>query len=96
MQMYCTFVLFVNQHFPGLPTSGTRCTIVCIAVKFQKQLMPCHCSSTVFFMLPALQLCSESNRYGMRKSKNLEALSGAIRKVSGNVNGDFLSMRTSV
>jgi hypothetical protein len=23
MQMYCTFVLFVNQHFPGLPSSGT-------------------------------------------------------------------------
>jgi hypothetical protein len=27
MQMYCTFVLFVNQHFSGLPTSGTHCTI---------------------------------------------------------------------
>jgi hypothetical protein len=26
MQMYCTFVLFVNQHFPGLPASGTHCT----------------------------------------------------------------------
>jgi hypothetical protein len=26
MQMYCTFVLFVNQHFPGLPASGTDCT----------------------------------------------------------------------
>jgi hypothetical protein len=25
MQMYCTFALFVNQHFPGLPTSGTHC-----------------------------------------------------------------------
>jgi hypothetical protein len=25
MQMYCTFVLFVNQHFPGLPASGTHC-----------------------------------------------------------------------
>jgi hypothetical protein len=25
MQMYCTFVLFVNQHFPGLPESGTHC-----------------------------------------------------------------------
>jgi hypothetical protein len=24
-QMYCTFVLFVNQHFPGLPASGTHC-----------------------------------------------------------------------
>jgi hypothetical protein len=23
--MYCTFVLFVNQHFPGLPASGTHC-----------------------------------------------------------------------
>jgi hypothetical protein len=28
MQMYCTFVHFVNQHFPGLPTSGTRCSFV--------------------------------------------------------------------
>jgi hypothetical protein len=27
MQMYCTFALFVNQHFPGLPTSGTHCII---------------------------------------------------------------------
>jgi hypothetical protein len=26
MQMYCTFVLFVNQYFPGLPASGTHCT----------------------------------------------------------------------
>jgi hypothetical protein len=25
MQMYCTFVLFVNQHFPGLPASRTHC-----------------------------------------------------------------------
>jgi hypothetical protein len=25
MQMYCTFVIFVNQHFPGLPASGTHC-----------------------------------------------------------------------
>jgi hypothetical protein len=24
MQMYCTFLLFVNQHFPGLPASGTH------------------------------------------------------------------------
>jgi hypothetical protein len=27
MQMYCTFVLFVNQHFLGLPTSGTHCIL---------------------------------------------------------------------
>jgi hypothetical protein len=25
MQMYCTFVLFVNQHFLGLPASETHC-----------------------------------------------------------------------
>jgi hypothetical protein len=25
MQMYCTFVHFVIQHFPGLPVSGTHC-----------------------------------------------------------------------
>jgi hypothetical protein len=25
--MYYTFVLFVNQHFPGLPASGTHCII---------------------------------------------------------------------
>jgi hypothetical protein len=23
--MYCTFVLFVNKHFTGLPASGTHC-----------------------------------------------------------------------
>jgi hypothetical protein len=28
MQMYCTFVLFINQHFPGLPASGTHCITV--------------------------------------------------------------------
>jgi hypothetical protein len=28
MQMYCTFVRFVNQHFPGLPASGTHCTLM--------------------------------------------------------------------
>jgi hypothetical protein len=26
--MYSTFVLFVNQHFPGLPASETQCTIL--------------------------------------------------------------------
>jgi hypothetical protein len=26
--MYCTFVLFVNQHFQGLPASGTHCTSI--------------------------------------------------------------------
>jgi hypothetical protein len=26
IQIYCTSVLFVNQHFPGLPASGTHCT----------------------------------------------------------------------
>jgi hypothetical protein len=32
MQMYCTFVLFVNKHFPGLPASGTHCiTVWCIS-----------------------------------------------------------------
>jgi hypothetical protein len=29
MQMYCTFVLFVNKHFPGLPASGAHCTLYC-------------------------------------------------------------------
>jgi hypothetical protein len=27
MQMYCTFFLFGNQHFPGLPASGTHCRL---------------------------------------------------------------------
>jgi hypothetical protein len=27
MQMYCTFVLFVSQYFPGLLASGTHCII---------------------------------------------------------------------
>jgi hypothetical protein len=27
MQMYCTFVLFVNEHFLGLPASGTHCIL---------------------------------------------------------------------
>jgi hypothetical protein len=26
---YCTLVLFVNQHFPGLPASGTHCIKQC-------------------------------------------------------------------
>jgi hypothetical protein len=26
VQMFCTFVLFVNQYFPGLPASETHCT----------------------------------------------------------------------
>jgi hypothetical protein len=33
MQMYGTFVLFVNQYFPGLSESGTHCTIRIEAVK---------------------------------------------------------------
>jgi hypothetical protein len=28
IQMYCTFVVFVNQHFLGLPVSGTHCITV--------------------------------------------------------------------
>jgi hypothetical protein len=28
IQMYCTFVLFVNQHFSGLPASGTHCIML--------------------------------------------------------------------
>jgi hypothetical protein len=28
MQMYCTSVLFVNQHFLGLPSSGMHCTFL--------------------------------------------------------------------
>jgi hypothetical protein len=28
MHMYCTFVLFVNQHFPGLPGSWTHCIML--------------------------------------------------------------------
>jgi hypothetical protein len=27
MRMYCAFVPFVNQHFPGLPASETHCII---------------------------------------------------------------------
>jgi hypothetical protein len=34
--MYCTFVLFVNQHFPGLPASGTHCTISTPSNIYQK------------------------------------------------------------
>jgi hypothetical protein len=28
IQMYCAFVLFVNQHFPGLLASGTHCIFI--------------------------------------------------------------------
>jgi hypothetical protein len=34
MQMYCTFVLFVNQHFSGLPASETHCTSNCREVLY--------------------------------------------------------------
>jgi hypothetical protein len=36
MQLYCTFVLFVNQHFPGLPSSATHC-IIGIATRIQSE-----------------------------------------------------------
>jgi hypothetical protein len=38
MQMYCTFVLFVNQHFPGLPASETHCTSFQGLIVFQLRL----------------------------------------------------------
>jgi hypothetical protein len=38
LQMYCTFVLFVNQHFLGLPASGTHC------ISFSHNLMNCNSS----------------------------------------------------
>jgi hypothetical protein len=37
IQMYCTFVLFVNQHLPGLPASGTHC-IICTGFHSQYNL----------------------------------------------------------
>jgi hypothetical protein len=40
MQIYCTFVLFVNQHFPGLPASGTHCRI-----SRKRHLNPGKCKS---------------------------------------------------
>jgi hypothetical protein len=36
MQMYCTFVLFVNQDFPGLPASGTHCIMLLFTPKILK------------------------------------------------------------
>jgi hypothetical protein len=42
MQMYCTFVAFVNQHFPGLPTSGTHCImIVCEMLSYVFMFLRC-------------------------------------------------------
>jgi hypothetical protein len=38
MQMYCTFVLFVNQHFPGLPASGTHC--ITVATTYKSKAIP--------------------------------------------------------
>jgi hypothetical protein len=38
MQMYCTFVLSVNQHFPGLPASGTHCAILPVNAQQQQTL----------------------------------------------------------
>jgi hypothetical protein len=37
MQMYCTFVLFVN-HFPGLPASGTHCINLIVIVDSEVKL----------------------------------------------------------
>jgi hypothetical protein len=34
MQMYCTFVLFINQNYSGLPASGTHCTFHIAHVSF--------------------------------------------------------------
>jgi hypothetical protein len=34
MQMYCTFVLFVNQHFPGLPANETHCIKTIIQILY--------------------------------------------------------------
>jgi hypothetical protein len=42
MQMYCTFVLFVNQHFPGLPTSETHC--IYVHITFLMELTFLHIS----------------------------------------------------
>jgi hypothetical protein len=35
--MYCTFVLFVYQHFPGLPASGTHCRIAVLNLQDRLQ-----------------------------------------------------------
>jgi hypothetical protein len=42
IQMYCTSVLFVNQHFPGLPASGTHCTTANILLTHNNKVSWVH------------------------------------------------------
>jgi hypothetical protein len=44
LQMYCTFVLFVNQHFLGLPASGTHCiTLILTLLSIFSSLPSSYC-----------------------------------------------------
>jgi hypothetical protein len=47
--MYCTFVLFVNQHFPGLPTSGTHCITQAFEVDTD-EVLNSVCADEVFVL----------------------------------------------
>jgi hypothetical protein len=47
MRMYCTFVPFVNQHFPGLPASGTHC------IRYTDYLCQCRLRTTSNLIYPA-------------------------------------------
>jgi hypothetical protein len=51
VQMYCTFVLFVNQHFPGLPASGTHCIILNVSTGTYETIVD------MFQCLPYLLSC---------------------------------------
>jgi hypothetical protein len=58
MQVYCTFVLFVNQRFPGLPASGTHYTCVLV-----------YCTTPV--QIPNLNLDSKGTIHTMGQNFTL-------------------------
>jgi hypothetical protein len=62
MQMYCTFVLFVNQHFLWLPASGTHCMCLLETVKAFNPILIFHKETLLSFekrLVFSKRICGE-------------------------------------
>jgi hypothetical protein len=68
MQMYCTFVLFVNQHFLGLSASGTHC----IKYKCSTDILNKNFSVTIgdILQMELLQDFYETTLEALKDAKN--------------------------
>jgi hypothetical protein len=71
MQIYCTFVLFVNQHFPGLPASGTHC-MCCEAIIQCKEVFWESSQWTRAVFPLSVRICHQQERTWCKGKRQLQ------------------------